>query len=30
LMMTVVPRIVADIPNYTSIALQLQVSEVVG
>ena len=30
LMMTAVPKIVADIPNYTSIALHLQVSEVVG
>lgn len=30
LMIAVVPKIVADIPNYTSIALQLQVSEVVG
>lgn len=30
LMVSVVPRIVADMPNYTSIAVQLQVSEVVG
>ena len=29
LMLTAVPKIVQDIPNYTSIALQLQVSEVV-
>ena len=30
LMISVVPSIVKDIPNYTSVALQIQVSEVVG
>jgi uncharacterized protein (TIGR02118 family) len=30
LMLTAVPKIVADIPNYTSVALQIQVSEVVA
>ena len=30
LMLSAVPRIVADIPNYTSVALQIQVSEVLG
>lgn len=29
LMLNVVPKIVADIPNYTSVALQIQVSELV-
>ena len=29
LMLNVVPKIVADIPNYTSVALQVQVSELV-
>lgn len=30
LMLGVVPKIVADIPNYTSLALQIQVSELVS
>ncbi|MEP7366544.1 MAG: EthD family reductase [Acidobacteriota bacterium] len=29
LMINAVPKIVADIPNYTSVALQIQVSELV-
>lgn len=30
LMLSAVPKIVADIPNYTSVALQIQVSELVA